>query len=58
MAPVRRHGPKPGPCENAIALIWFGCIPAFWMAVCMIWPATSAWCLAASLGCIPPSAGM
>ena len=58
VAPVRRQGPRPGPCEKAMALIWLELILAFWMAVLMTSPATSAWCLAASLGCIPPSVGM
>jgi len=55
---VRRHGPRPGPCEKAMALICLGWILAFSNASCMIVPATSAWCLAASLGWIPPSGGM
>ena len=58
VAPVRRQGPSPGPCEKAMASIWFGFILAFLRAVCMICPATSAWCLAASRGCIPPWVGM
>ena len=58
VAPVRKQGPKPGPCEKAMASIWFGRIAAFLRAVCMISPATSAWCLAASRGCMPPWVGM
>jgi len=58
VAPVRRHGPKPGPCEKAIASIWLVGVLAFSRALCIISPATSAWCLAASLGWIPPSGGM
>ena len=58
VAPVRRQGPRPGPCEKAMASICFGRIAAFLRVVCMISPATSAWCLAASLGCIPPWVGM
>jgi|SRR3972149_4305978 len=58
VAPVRRHGPSPGPCEKATALIWLGWILAFFSALCMTSPATSAWCLAASLGWMPPWVGM
>jgi len=58
VAPVRRHGPRPGPCEKAIAWIWFEWMLAFLRALCMVSPAVSAWCLAASRGWIPPSAGM
>ena len=58
VAPVRRHGPSPGPCEKAIDSIRFDWILAFLRAFCMIWPATSAWCLAASRGWIPPWVGM
>jgi len=58
VAPVRRHGPSPGPWEKAMAARSSGCIFAVLRASVMILPATSAWCLAASLGCIPPSSGM
>ena len=42
MAPVRRQGPSPGPCEKAMASIWFGRTLAFLRAALMICPATSA----------------
>jgi len=58
VAPVRRHGPRPGPCEKAIAWIWLGGVLASFSALCMVSPAVSAWCLAASRGWIPPWVGM
>ena len=50
VATVRRHGPSPGPCENATATgsraaSSTGAITAF---------ITAAWCWAASRGWIPP----
>src|SRR5674476_1224902 len=53
---IRKHGPKPGPCENAIPSIERGSVE---LRTSPITPITLlAKCWAASLGCIPPEVGI
>src|SRR5208337_1628632 len=54
VATVLRHGPRPGPCENAIPVIFSGSLSTDPMRSFM----TSAWCCAASRGGIPPCGGL